>query len=56
MFRLKLDKRFSEKTAILIMDSHTSMENPIAIKMIEQNNMTIFIVSAHTPHNSLSLV
>lgn len=50
MFRLKLNKSIREKQAILIMDGHKSRENPIALKMLEQNNVTVFIIPAHTSH------
>lgn len=50
MFRLKLDKSINEKQAILIMDDHKSRENPISIKMLEQNNVIVFIIPPCTSH------
>lgn len=50
MFRLKLDKRIRDKQAILIMDHHKSREKHIAIKMLEENKVTVFIIPAHMSH------
>lgn len=57
MFRPKFDKSIHEKQTILIMDDHKSRENPISIKMIEQNKVIFssFRQALLTSSNSLML-
>ena len=43
-YRLSLQK----KKAILIVDGHKSRKNPIAIKMLQENNISLFVLPAHT--------
>lgn len=49
-FRLKLDKSIRNSKAILILDGHKSRENPVAIKILKQHNIEVFIIPAHTSH------
>lgn len=50
MFRLKLDKSIRNLKAILILDCHKSRENHVAIEILKQHNIEIFIIPAHTIH------
>lgn len=50
MFRLKLDKSIRNSRAILILDGHKSRENPVAIKILKQHNIEVFIIPSHTSH------
>ena len=50
IYRLKLDKTIRNSPAILIVDGHKSRECPVAIKMLKQNNIKLFVIPAHTSH------
>ncbi len=50
LFRKTLEKSIRDKDALLILDGHKSRENPIALKLLKQNKVTVFILPAHTSH------
>ena len=50
LHRLKLDPTIRNSKAILIMDGHKSRENPVAIKILKDHNVEVFIIPAHTSH------
>ena len=50
LFRKTLEKSIREKEALLILDGHKSRENSIALKLLKQNKVTVFILPAHTTH------
>ena len=49
-YRLSLHKSLRKEKAILIVDGHKSRKNPIAIKMLQENNISLFVLPAHTSH------
>ena len=51
-FRKSLDESIRNEPAILILDGHKSRENPIALKLLQKNNISLFILPAHTSHIS----
>ena len=50
IYRLKLDKTIRNSPAILIVDGHKSRECPVAIKMLKQKNIKLFVIPANTSH------
>ena len=49
-YRLKLPPNIRNNPALLIVDGHKSRENPLAIKLLRENNVNIFVLPAHTSH------
>lgn len=49
-FRHTLDKSIQNSKAILILDGHTSRENPIAIYILHIHNIDTLVLPAHTTH------
>ena len=50
IYRLKLESSVRNTKAILIMDGHKSRENPVALKILKDHNVEVFIIPAHTSH------
>lgn len=49
-YRKCLDESIRNCEAILIVDGHKSRENAIALKMLQKNNISLFVLPAHTSH------
>ena len=49
-FRAKLPSRIASLTGLLIMDGHTSRENPLALNLLRRKNFTVLILPAHCTH------
>lgn len=49
-YRLTLDSSIRNNKAVLILDGHTSRENPKAIYILNMNNIEILVLPAHTIH------
>lgn len=49
-YRLKLDRKIQNQKAILIIDGHSSRENPISLYIMKINNIDVLVLPAHTTH------
>lgn len=49
-YRKKLNENIRDKKALLIVDGHKSRECPIAIQLLKQHNIELFVLPAHTSH------
>ena len=49
-YRLRLDPSIRNQKALLIMDGHHSRENPVAIMLLEANNINLLILPSHVTH------
>lgn len=49
-YRKCLDESIRNCEALLIVDGHKSRENAIALKMLQENNISLFVLPAHTSH------
>lgn len=49
-YRKTLDQSIRDSKAVLIIDGHTSRENPKAIYILNMNNVEILVLPAHTTH------
>lgn len=47
-YRKKLNENIRDKKALLIVDGHKSRECPIAIQLLKQHNIELFVLPAHT--------
>ena len=50
LFRMKIKKSLKKAPAVLIVDGHKSRECPIALKLLKDNNIQLFVLPAHTSH------
>lgn len=50
LFRMKIKKSLKKAPAALIVDGHKSRECPIALKLLKDNNIQLFVLPAHTSH------
>ena len=49
-YRLTLDSSIRNQKALLILDGHTSRENPISLYILKIHNIDVLILPAHTTH------
>ena len=49
-YRLSLDESINSDRAVLIMDGHTSRENPLALYILKLNNIDVLILPSHCTH------
>ena len=49
-YRAKLPTSLADKTCLLILDGHTSRENPLVLSLFRQENVAILILPASTSH------
>ena len=47
---MKIKKSLKKAPAALIVDGHKSREYPIALKLLKDNNIQLFVLPAHTSH------
>lgn len=48
--RIKLYRKIQNQKAILIIDGHSSHENPISLYIMKINNIDMLVLPAHTIH------
>lgn len=49
-YRLTLDASISDQKALLIVDGHTSRENPISLYILKTLNIDVLVLPSHTTH------
>ena len=49
-YRLTLDTSIRDQRALLIIDGHTSRENPISLYILKINSIDVLVLPAHTTH------
>ena len=49
-FRTTLPESLREQSALLILDGHTSRENPIALFLLRRFNVQVLVLPSHTTH------
>ena len=50
IYRIQLGDSYKNDKAILILDWHKSLEYPLALKLLKENNIICFILPAHPSH------
>ena len=50
IYRRKLPADISQEDALLIMDGHSSRENPFALQLLAKNHIQVLILPSHTSH------
>ena len=50
LFRINLEPQYQQQKVLLIMDGHTSRENPLALLIFKKFNIEVLILPSHTTH------